>query len=84
MGKQNQVSYLTARRGGETERERGYFQFFKLGHHTAAQTAAPAQLRHGTGTEGSGCAGELVKLALKAKETLITLWLQAKWHGPGG
>ena len=82
MGKQNQVSYLTARKGGE--RETGYFQLLKLGHHAATQTAAPAQLKGCTGTEMSGCARELLKLAPTAKETLITLWLQAKWHGLGG
>lgn len=81
MGKQNQVSDLTARKGGK--RERGYFQFLKLGHHAAAQTAAPAQLKGCTGTEMSGRARELLKLALTAKEMLITLQLQAKWHGLG-
>lgn len=76
MGKQNQVSYLTARKGGK--RERDHFQFLKLSHHAAAQTAAPAQLKDCTGTEINVCARKLLKPALTAKETLITLWLQAK------
>lgn len=62
-------------------RERGgkLFLVLKLGYHTAAQTAVPAQLRDCMGTEISVCAKELAKLALTAIEMCIKLWLQAKW-----
>lgn len=51
-GNSRLVTWLQEREGGE----RVYFQFLKLGQHTAAQTAAPAQLRACTGTKRSGCA----------------------------
>lgn len=55
--RETEPGYLATRKAGK--RDRSYFQFLKLGHHTAAQTAAPAQLRRCTGTEMSGCAREL-------------------------